>query len=157
MQRNLSHEAHLWYALTSPIFLSEPRFRCKTPVICLITRCGQIRWPRTMRPCLLWPLSWMICCVLPWNKGVAGVKWRDLDEAVYFQCELGAEVIPSAHRPSLHEVIGNHPDQDVARSRGGDDDQQPASGADSIRPVDVSRMGSSQGVAEPNRRSGHRA
>lgn len=28
---------------------------------------------------------WVFSGVLPWNKGVAGVKWRDLDEAVYFQ------------------------------------------------------------------------
>lgn len=28
---------------------------------------------------------WVYSGVLPWKKGVAGVKWRDLDEAVYFQ------------------------------------------------------------------------
>jgi hypothetical protein len=28
---------------------------------------------------------WIFSGVFPWNKGVAGVKWRDLDEAVYFQ------------------------------------------------------------------------
>jgi len=28
---------------------------------------------------------WVYSGILPWNKGVAGVKWRDLDEAVYFQ------------------------------------------------------------------------
>ncbi|MCV2363888.1 hypothetical protein LNV23_10560 [Paucibacter sp. DJ1R-11] len=28
---------------------------------------------------------WVYSGVLPWSKGVAGVKWRDLDEAVYFQ------------------------------------------------------------------------
>ena len=28
---------------------------------------------------------WVYSGVLPWNKGVGGVKWRDLDEAVYFQ------------------------------------------------------------------------
>lgn len=28
---------------------------------------------------------WVYSGVLPWNEGVAGVKWRDLDEAVYFQ------------------------------------------------------------------------
>lgn len=28
---------------------------------------------------------WVFSGVLPWNKGVAGVKWRDLDEAVYVQ------------------------------------------------------------------------
>jgi hypothetical protein len=28
---------------------------------------------------------WVYAGILPWNKGVAGVKWRDLDEAVYFQ------------------------------------------------------------------------
>lgn len=28
---------------------------------------------------------WVYSGVLPWNKGVNGVKWRDLDEAVYFQ------------------------------------------------------------------------
>lgn len=28
---------------------------------------------------------WVYSGILPWNTGVAGVKWRDLDEAVYFQ------------------------------------------------------------------------
>lgn len=28
---------------------------------------------------------WIYSGVLPWNKGFAGVKWRDLDEATYFQ------------------------------------------------------------------------
>lgn len=28
---------------------------------------------------------WVYSGILPWNKGVAGVKWRDLDDAVYFQ------------------------------------------------------------------------
>lgn len=28
---------------------------------------------------------WVFSGILPWNKGVKGVKWRDLDEAVYFQ------------------------------------------------------------------------
>lgn len=28
---------------------------------------------------------WVYSGVLPWNKGVSGVKWRDLDEATYFQ------------------------------------------------------------------------
>lgn len=28
---------------------------------------------------------WVYSGILPWKKGVAGVKWRDLDEAVYFQ------------------------------------------------------------------------
>lgn len=28
---------------------------------------------------------WVYSGILPWNKGVAGVKWRDLDEAVYFR------------------------------------------------------------------------
>jgi hypothetical protein len=28
---------------------------------------------------------WVFSGILPWNKGIAGVKWRDLDEAVYVQ------------------------------------------------------------------------
>lgn len=28
---------------------------------------------------------WIYSGILPWSKGVLGVKWRDLDEAVYFQ------------------------------------------------------------------------
>lgn len=28
---------------------------------------------------------WVYSGVFPWNRGVGGVKWRDLDEAVYFQ------------------------------------------------------------------------
>ncbi len=28
---------------------------------------------------------WVYSGILPWNKGVQGVKWRDLDETVYFQ------------------------------------------------------------------------
>lgn len=27
---------------------------------------------------------WVFSGIFPWNKGVRGVKWRDLDEAVYF-------------------------------------------------------------------------
>lgn len=37
---------------------------------------------------------WVYSGVLPWNKGVAGVKWRDLDEAVYFQ-SLGSWLFKS--------------------------------------------------------------
>jgi hypothetical protein len=28
---------------------------------------------------------WVYSGILPWNRGVSGVKWRDLDEAVYFR------------------------------------------------------------------------
>lgn len=28
---------------------------------------------------------WMFAGIFPWNKGVSGVKWRDLDEATYMQ------------------------------------------------------------------------
>lgn len=28
---------------------------------------------------------WVYSGVLPWSKGVVGVKWRDVDEAVYFR------------------------------------------------------------------------
>lgn len=28
---------------------------------------------------------WVYSGILPWSKGVNGVKWRDLDETVYFQ------------------------------------------------------------------------
>jgi hypothetical protein len=28
---------------------------------------------------------WLYSGILPWNKGIAGVKWRDLDEAVFYQ------------------------------------------------------------------------
>lgn len=28
---------------------------------------------------------WVYSGILPWSKGIVGVKWRDLDEAVYFQ------------------------------------------------------------------------
>lgn len=28
---------------------------------------------------------WVFSGVLPWNKGLSGVKWRDLDEAVFFR------------------------------------------------------------------------
>lgn len=31
---------------------------------------------------------WVHSGVLPWNKGVVGVKWRDLDDAVYYQGPL---------------------------------------------------------------------
>lgn len=27
---------------------------------------------------------WVFWGILPWNKGTEGVKWRDIDEAVYF-------------------------------------------------------------------------
>ena len=32
---------------------------------------------------------WVFSGILPWRKGVNGVKWRDLDEAVYFQTLWG--------------------------------------------------------------------
>lgn len=32
---------------------------------------------------------WIYSGVLPWTKGVSGVKWRDLDEAVFHQSMLG--------------------------------------------------------------------
>lgn len=32
---------------------------------------------------------WIYSGVLPWTKGVSGVKWRDLDEAVFHQSLLG--------------------------------------------------------------------
>lgn len=28
---------------------------------------------------------WVFSGIFPWNKGVSGVKWRDLDEAVFYQ------------------------------------------------------------------------
>lgn len=28
---------------------------------------------------------WVYSGILPWRKGIVGVKWRDLDDAVYFQ------------------------------------------------------------------------
>lgn len=28
---------------------------------------------------------WLERGILPWNKGIVGVKWRDLDEAIFFQ------------------------------------------------------------------------
>lgn len=28
---------------------------------------------------------WVYSGILPWNKGVSGVKWRDLDEAIFFR------------------------------------------------------------------------
>jgi hypothetical protein len=37
---------------------------------------------------------WAFSGILPWSKGVAGVKWRDLDEAVYFQ-SLGSWLFKS--------------------------------------------------------------
>jgi len=37
---------------------------------------------------------WIYSGVLPWKKGVSGVKWRDLDEAVYFP-SLGSWVFKS--------------------------------------------------------------
>lgn len=32
---------------------------------------------------------WIFSGVLPWTKGYSGVKWHDLDEAVFFQSLLG--------------------------------------------------------------------
>ena len=37
---------------------------------------------------------WVYSGILPWNKRVVGVKWRDLDEAVYFQ-SLGSWLFKS--------------------------------------------------------------
>jgi len=32
---------------------------------------------------------WVFAGILPWTKGVSGVKWRDLDEAVFFNSLVG--------------------------------------------------------------------
>ena len=32
---------------------------------------------------------WLFRGILPWAKGVSGVKWRDLDEAVFYQTFVG--------------------------------------------------------------------
>lgn len=32
---------------------------------------------------------WLFRGILPWAKGVSGVKWRDLDEAVFYQTFFG--------------------------------------------------------------------
>lgn len=37
---------------------------------------------------------WIYSGVFPWNKGISGVKWRDLDEAVFFQ-SVGSWLIKS--------------------------------------------------------------
>jgi hypothetical protein len=37
---------------------------------------------------------WVSSGVLPWQKGVSGVKWRDLDEAVYFK-SMGSWLLKS--------------------------------------------------------------
>ena len=45
---------------------------------------------------------WIFSGVFPWTKGVSGVKWRDLDAAVYYQNFLswlfGAYTIRISHR-----------------------------------------------------------
>ncbi len=51
--------------------------------------------------------------ILPWSKGVTGVKWRDLDEAVFFQ-GLGSWLLKSytvriGHRfTKANEIIMTH-------------------------------------------------
>lgn len=56
---------------------------------------------------------WLFYGVLPWNKGVAGVKWRDLDEAVYAQ-SMGSWLLKSysiriGHRfTKSNEIVLTH-------------------------------------------------
>ena len=56
---------------------------------------------------------WVFAGVLPWNKGVSGVKWRDLDEAVYFQ-SMGSWLLKSysiriGHRfTKTSEIVLSH-------------------------------------------------
>ena len=45
---------------------------------------------------------WVYCGILPWTRGVAGVKWRDLEEAVYvtgfLSWALNAYTVRVGHR-----------------------------------------------------------
>ncbi|MDH5181223.1 MAG: hypothetical protein OEZ39_11565 [Gammaproteobacteria bacterium] len=56
---------------------------------------------------------WVYSGILPWSKGITGVKWRDLDEAVYFQ-SIGSWLFKSysiriAHRyTKSSEIILSH-------------------------------------------------
>lgn len=56
---------------------------------------------------------WHARGILPWNKGVAGVKWRDLDEAVFFQ-GMGSWLLKSytvriGHRfTKANEIVMTH-------------------------------------------------
>jgi hypothetical protein len=56
---------------------------------------------------------WVYSGILPWNKGVQGVKWRDLDEATYFQ-SMGSWLFKSysiriAHRfTKSSEILLSH-------------------------------------------------
>jgi hypothetical protein len=52
---------------------------------------------------------WIYSGVLPWSRGVNGVKWRDLDEAAFFQSALGwmanSYTIRISHRYTKSEEI----------------------------------------------------
>src|SRR5258708_26891449 len=49
---------------------------------------------------------WLCAGVFPWNKGTRGVKWRDIDNAVFYQ-SMGSWIFKSyklriAHRFTIH-------------------------------------------------------
>lgn len=56
---------------------------------------------------------WVSSGILPWNRGTSGVKWRDLDEAVFFQ-SLGSWLFKSysihlKHRyTKANEIVLSH-------------------------------------------------
>jgi len=63
---------------------------------------------------------WLYSGILPWKKGVSGVKWRDLDEAVYFQTlwswlfksysmRIGHRFTKSSEILLTHMARGNEP------------------------------------------------
>jgi hypothetical protein len=56
---------------------------------------------------------WIYSGILPWTKGVSGVKWRDLDEAVFHQSMLGwianSYTVQLSHRyTKTNEIFMTH-------------------------------------------------
>ena len=49
---------------------------------------------------------WLYRGILPWSKGLVGVKWRDMDEADVraVVLELAAALVHDTGRPPLHQV-----------------------------------------------------
>jgi len=56
---------------------------------------------------------WIFSGILPWTKGISGVKWRDLDEAVFYQSMLGwvanSYTVQLSHRyTKTNEIFMTH-------------------------------------------------
>lgn len=51
---------------------------------------------------------WLSSGIFPWNKGIYGLNWRDISDAIYQTgfFELGIKVLHRDRTPSLHQGLG---------------------------------------------------